>query len=284
MKAIVITGTSTGIGYTTAKHCIEHDVTVFGSVRTQEDANRLTKELGPGFVPLLFDVTDEEKVKNAAVLVRERLQGNKLWGLINNAGIVVPGPLLYLPIKDFRKQLEVNLVGQLIVTQAFAPLLGADPTLTGIPGKIINISSVAGKRTLPFMVAYSVSKHGLEAFSEGLRRELMVFGIDVIIVGPGAIKTPIWSKADKATFPAEATHSVYGPALAKLKDFVSQFEAQGLPAETVATLIYEILEKKHPKVRYAPVPRKLVNWVIPNLLPKRWIDKIIAKKFGLNKK
>ncbi len=284
MKAIVITGSSTGIGHATAKYCIERDVTVFGSVRSQQDADRLVKEFGQHFIPLLFDITEEEKIKQAAQLVREQLQGKRLWGLINNAGIVISGPLLYMPLTDFRKQLEVNLVGQLAVTQAFTPLLGADPQLTGGPGKIINISSVAGKRALPFLAAYATSKHGLEGFSEGLRRELMVFGIDVIIVGPGAIKTPIWSKANKAEFPAETMQSVYGKALSKLKEFVAQFEAQALPAEEVAALIYAILENKHPKTRYAPVPNKLINSTLPNLLPKRFVDKMIAKKFGLDKK
>ncbi len=284
MKAIMITGASTGIGYAAASHFIKHGITVFGSVRKQEDADRIANELGALFVPLLFDITEEERVKKAALQVREKLQGKTLWGLINNAGIAVTGPLLYMPIKDFRKQLEVNLVGQLIVTQAFTPLLGADPSLMGAPGKIINIGSVAGKRAFPFMGAYAVSKHGLEAFSEALRRELMVFGIDVIIVGPGAIKTPIWAKADKAEFSTEVMHSVYGQALAKLKDFITEFEAAGLPVEVIATLLLNIMEQKNPKTRYAPVPNKFINSTLPNLLPKRLVDKMIAKRFGLTKR
>jgi len=280
MKSIVITGASTGIGYSTAKYCIEHDMTVFGSVRSQADADRISKELGSRFIPLLFDITEEEKVNHAAQQVREHLQGKKLDGLINNAGMSVAGPLLYMSVQDFRKQLEINLVGQLIVSKAFIPLLGSDPTLAGEPGKIINISSVAGKRALPFMSAYATSKHGLEGFSEGLRRELMPFGIDVIIIGPGAIKTPIWSKANKAEFSEEMMHSIYGKAINNLKNLVGKLEKSALPAESVASLIYSILNQKHPKVRYAIVPNKFVHWTIPNLLPKRFIDKIIRKQYG----
>src|SRR5690349_17879367 len=108
MKSIVITGASTGIGYSTAKYCIEHDMTVFGSVRSQADADRISKELGSRFIPLLFDITEEEKVNHAAQQVREHLQGKKLDGLINNAGMSVAGPLLYMSVQDFRKQLEIN--------------------------------------------------------------------------------------------------------------------------------------------------------------------------------
>jgi short-subunit dehydrogenase len=280
MESIVITGASTGIGYATAKYCIERNMTVFGSVRSQEDADRISKELGSHFVPLLFDITEEDKVNLAAQQVRKQLQGKKLCGLINNAGISVAGPLLYMPVHDFRKQLEINLVGQFIVSKAFIPLLGSDQTLTGEAGKIINISSVAGKRALPFMSAYATSKHGLEGFSEGLRRELMPFGIDVIIVGPGAIKTPIWAKANKTIFSEETMQSVYGKAVNKLKGLVDKLEKSALPAESVASLIYSILKQKHPKVRYAPVPNKFIHWTIPNLLPKRFIDKIIRKQFG----
>jgi short-subunit dehydrogenase len=278
MQAVVITGVSTGIGYAAAKLFTTQDIKVFGSVRSVADAERLQKELGHHFTPMIFDVTDNEKVLQSAQFVREQLHGKKLWGLINNAGIAVPGALLYMPIDEFQKQLDVNLVGQLIVIQAFTPLLGIEKELTGEAGKIINISSTAGKIALPFRGAYAASKHGLEALSESLRRELMIFGIDVIIVGPGAIKTSIWEKIRKKSLRPEIVNSVYNQPVSLLKESLSKAEKNSLPAETVATLLLDILRSKHPKTRYAPVPRKLTNWILPNLLPKRFLDKIIAKK------
>jgi short-subunit dehydrogenase len=181
--------------------------------------------------------------------------------------------------------MEINLFGQVMVTQAFIPLLGADKSLQGKPGKIINISSVAGKNAYPFMCAYSISKHAMEAFSEGLRRELMIFGIDVIIVGPGAIKTDIWTKARNEPVPPELENSIYQQSALEFKKYMlDQAEKHSLPAEDVAKLLLDILQKRHPKTRYAPVPNKFLNWSLPGLMPKRLIDKLIAKKFGLLKK
>ncbi len=162
MQSVVVTGVSTGIGWGTTKVLIQKGFRVFGSVRKSSDAERLSKEFGENFVPLIFDVTDEPAVQAAAQKVREQLNGETLFGLVNNAGIAVPGPLLFLPTDDFRHQLEVNLVSVLIVTKAFAPLLGSDRSLHGKPGRIINISSVGGKIGAPFLGAYAASKHGLE--------------------------------------------------------------------------------------------------------------------------
>src|SRR4026208_2138382 len=180
MRSVVVTGVSTGIGWGIMKVLIQNGFRVFGSVRKSQDAERLTKEFGEAFVPLLFDITNEEGVRNAAQKVREQLNGKTLFGLVNNAGVAVPAPLMHQPIEDFRKQMEINLIGQLIVTQAFLPLLGTDRSLKGNPGRIINMSSVSGERGYPFLGAYAASKFALEGYSESLRRELMLYGIDVI--------------------------------------------------------------------------------------------------------
>ncbi len=185
MKNVVITGVSTGIGYACVKALLSRDFRVFGSVRNQMDAERLQRDFGDRFVPLLFDVTDKETVQAAALKVNECFGAGTLDGLVNNAGIEVAGPLAYLPTDQFRRQLEVNLVGPFIVTKAFLPLLGEDPARKGNPGRILNISSASGRIAAPFTGAYSASKFGLEGFSESLRRELVLFGIDVIIIGPG---------------------------------------------------------------------------------------------------
>ncbi len=156
-------------------------------------------EFGDQFTPLLFDVTDAAAVNRAAKETAAALGNATLAGLVNNAGIAVAGPLLHLDIDELRHQLEVNVTGQLIVTQAFASLLGADSSRSGEPGRIVMITSVGGRNANPFMGPYNASKFALEGLSESLRRELMIFGIDVIVVAPGAVATPIWDKAEQMT-------------------------------------------------------------------------------------
>src|SRR5262249_43274329 len=153
-------------------------------------------------------------------------------GLVNNAGVAVAGPAFELGIDEFRSQMEVNVIGPVIVTQAFGPLLGADRSLKGPPGRIVMISSVSGQHGNPLMAPYAMSKHAIEGFSESLRRELALFGIDVVIIGPGAVKTPIWQKAEQVDA-ARFANSPYLPALERLRAFMLSLGAQGLPPERV---------------------------------------------------
>jgi NAD(P)-dependent dehydrogenase (short-subunit alcohol dehydrogenase family) len=282
MRSVVVTGASTGIGYATAKALIATGFRVFGSVRNKADAERVSKELGANFAPLIFDITDEQAVKNSASQVRAALAGETLAGLVNNAGISVPGPVLEIPIADFRRQLEINVVGQVIVLQAFAPMLGADPSLKGPPGRIVMISSVAGKRSLPFAGPYSASKHAIEGLSESLRRELMLFGIDVIVIGPGPIKTPIWEKGEKADL-ARFGNTPYFEPLKKMRGGMQAAGAGGLPAEDVAQLILHALTARKPWTRYTITPGHASRMLI-SFLPKRIQDRMIAKRLGLQPK
>src|ERR1700756_4580767 len=162
MQSVVITGASTGIGHACAKYLLDRSYRVFGSVRKQADADRLCSEFGANFTPLLFDVTDEAAVLAAAREVRGALNGETLAGLVNNAGIAVPGPVLELSVDEFRRQMDVNVIGPVIATQAFGPLLGSNPQLKGPKGRIVMISSVAGKTGNPLTPAYAASKHALE--------------------------------------------------------------------------------------------------------------------------
>ena len=275
MQSVVITGASTGIGWATAKLLLDKGFGVFGSVRKEADAIRLKGEFGP----LLFDVTDEAAVLSAAREVRAALGGQTLAGLVNNAGIAVPGPVLELSADEFRRQLDVNVVGPIIATQAFGPLLGADPLLKGPKGRIVMISSVAGKNGNPLTPAYSASKHAIEGLSESLRREMMLFGIDVIIVAPGAVKTPIWSKAEEVDF-SSYKNSPFFPALERIRKFMLQLGENGLPPETIAERIFEALTSRSPKVRYQITPDPMRH-LITGFLPKRTVDRIIAKRLGL---
>jgi NAD(P)-dependent dehydrogenase (short-subunit alcohol dehydrogenase family) len=274
MKSVVITGVSTGIGWGAAKVLVEGGFRVFGGVRKPADAERLQAEFGASFTPLIFDVTDEAAVAAGAAAVRKALDGHTLFGLVNNAGVAVAGPLIYLPIEEFRQQIEVNLTGQVIVTQAFAPLLGADRDLTGSPGRIVNISSVGGRNGGPFLAAYVASKFALEGLSESLRRELMVFGIDVIIVAPGAVATPIWAKGEQVDI-TPYMNTPYATGLERLRSYMLSSGANGLSPEHVGKAIAHALTTKKPKVRYTVAPNPFETFMTANL-PRRTVDRIIA--------
>jgi len=278
-KSVVVTGVSTGIGWGAAKVLTQAGFRVFGSVRQAADAQRLQGELGANFVPLTFDVTDEKAVKAAAATVRAALGGETLFGLVNNAGISVAGPLLYLPLDEFRQQLEVNLTGVVIATQAFAPLLGVDKDLRGKPGRIVNISSVGGRNATPFITPYNVSKFGLEGLSEGLRRELMLFGIDVIVVAPGAVATAIWDKAEAIDMTRYA-NTPYASQLDRLRAFAARAGKRGLKPERLGRSIMHALTTARPKVRYTVTPEPILNFVL-NAVPKRVADRLVGGQLGL---
>jgi NAD(P)-dependent dehydrogenase (short-subunit alcohol dehydrogenase family) len=282
MKSVVVTGASTGIGWGCAKVLTQKGFHVFGSVRKSADADRLVREFGSSLTPLLFDVTDAPAVASAATVVREKLAGATLAGLVNNAGIANPGPLLHIPIDAFRQQLEVNVTGQLIVTQAFAPLLGASPdTRTGRPGRIAMMSSVGGKVGMPFVGPYNTSKFALEGLSESLRRELMLYGVDVIIIAPGAIATPIWDKADALDVSAYEK-TPYGPSVNKVKGYMIEMGRKGLKPEKIGETVHTALTAVKPKTRYIVTPDPLQNW-LSNHMPKRMVDRTIARQLGLSR-
>ncbi len=279
-QAVVITGASTGIGWATARMLLDKSFKVFGTVRKQADADRLQAEFGPGFVPLLADVTDEAAVQKAAGQVGEMLGRDRLAGLVNNAGIVVGGPLLHLQPAEIRRQMEVNLIGPFQVTKAFAPLLGTDPHRTGRPGRIVQISSVSGALGVPFVGAYVASKFALEGMSESLRRELMLYGVDVILIGPGVVLTPIWDKAVAEDY-SRFDPTDYGPILERFRTFFAEESKKGLAPLEIANAVHNALTTARPRPRYAIVPQRLKNWTLPMLLPKRVVDRLVGKQFGL---
>lgn len=279
-RNILITGVSTGIGYGAARQFIQGGYVVFGSVRTQADADRLQAELGDRFTPLLFDVTDADAVRKSAQWLTARLADNGLGGLVNNAGIAIGGPLQYQSMEIIRQHFDVNVVGLIQVTQAFLPLLGARDDHPVQPGRILNISSVNGQVAMPFIGAYVGSKHALEGISHSLRRELALFGIKVILVGPGAVKTPIWGKG---TDISAYENTAYHPAMRWFRKQVETAEARGFSVDYLGERIVAIYEAKQPRVRYALVPNKLMSWIVPRLLPARTLDWILGRISGLRK-
>ena len=282
-KDVVITGVSTGIGMETTRLLISKGYRVFGSVRKQTDADRLQKEMGDRYVPLIMDVTDADAIQRASEKVGALLGSNRLAGLVNNAGMVVSGPLLHVRPSEFRRQLEANMVGPLMVTQAFAPLLGTDNKRTGPVGRIVNISSTVAKVVPPFLGAYAASKWGLEGMSEALRRELKLFGIDLVIIEPGAVNTAMYDKGETEDL-SEFKTTPYWGAIENFRKYIVTEGRKGLSPERLASAAYAALAAAKPKTRYAVVPQRLKNWTLPRLLPDRMVDDAIAKQMGFIRK
>jgi NAD(P)-dependent dehydrogenase (short-subunit alcohol dehydrogenase family) len=280
MPSVVVTGVSTGIGWGAVKVLTQKGLHVFGSVRKQADADRLKAEYGDKFSPLLFDVTDETAVRAGAAYVRDRMQGETLAGLVNNAGIAIGGPMLHQPLKDFRAQIDVNLIGAFIATQAFLPQLGADLTLKGKPGRVVNISSMGGRIGSPFLGGYCAAKHGLEGFSESLRRELMIYGIDVLILGPGAVATPIWDKAEGQDI-SQYAGTQYGEMLAKWAKGFYEDGRKGLSVERLGEEIHRALIEPSQPARRGVAPSWFFDWFLPSRLPVRWVDAAFRGRLGM---
>lgn len=282
-RAVVVTGASTGIGRAAVSKCVSEGSHVFASVRKQGDADGLTAEFGEGVTPLLFDVADEAAVRAGASQVAQALGNRKLFGLVNNAGIAVPGPLLHLDTDELRRQFEINLFGVHTVTRAFADLLGADRERIGAPGRIVMISSVGGQNGAPFVGPYAASKFAIEGYSQSLRRELMLFGVDVIVIGPGAIATPIWDKAEQNDL-KRFSNTPYAAAIERVADYMLTQGREGLPASDVGELIWRCLADANPKTRYAILRRPFMDRTLPRLMNPRTVDRIIAKRLGLAKR
>jgi NAD(P)-dependent dehydrogenase (short-subunit alcohol dehydrogenase family) len=273
VRSVVVTGVSTGIGHGCATALCRRGYRVFGSVRRDEDGERLQRELGQAFTPLVFDVTDADAVNKAAVQVRGAVGDDGLSGLVNNAGISRPGPLAVLPPQIVRQHFEVNVMGVVHAVQAFLPLLRRTK------GRIVNISSVSGRIAYPFMGPYAASKHALEALSDSLRRELLIYGIDVIVIEPGAIDTPIWDKAAHIRTAFQDTD--WGPALHGIDLLATRRSA--LPVTAVTRRVVEALERRRPRTRYAVPDQPIKYWLGPRLLPDRWLDRIIDRMLGFQK-
>ena len=281
MDCVVITGVSTGIGLSATEILCDSGYKVFGSVRKIKDAEELSSKY-PNFKPLIFDVRDEEAIQKSADYVKEELSDqDRLVGLVNNSGIALGGPFKYLNTDIFRKQLEVNVLGVVSVTQNFLNLLGAYKG-SKHQGKIIMISSVSGHRSYPYMAPYTASKFALEGMSDSLRRELMMYGVDVILIEPGPVKTAIWGKSpDRDDNPFLETD--YGESLKAFYDQVISKANHALPADVIGNAIKQIIENPNPKTRYVYIKDKFKEFTLPGILSDRTLDKIMAKRLKIKK-
>src|ERR1700680_4163185 len=257
-KDVVVTGVSTGIGWGTTKVLVSKGFRVFGSVRKQADADRLQTEFGDGFVPLMMDITDANAIHQAAQKVGSMIGDRNLVGLVNNAGIVVSGPLLYLRLSEYRRQLEVNTVSPLVVIQAFAPLLGTDKKRQGPTGRIVNITSSGAKVPIPLLGAYSASKSGLEGMSDVLRLELMLFGIDLVMIEPGFVNTAMYDKGEKEDL-SEFKPTEYWNAVQNFQKFIVAEGRKGFSPERLGEAVHLALSTAKPKARYAVIKQRFKN-------------------------
>lgn len=282
MKTVVITGASTGIGRVAAEYLASQGWRVFAGIRKLEDGAPLVA-VNDRIRPILLDVTDTDQIEAVVATVDEALKGRKLDGLVNNAGIAFMAPLALQDMEAFKAHFDVNVFGLLQTTKAFLPLLGMTESRDGAPGRIVNISSSGGVIASPFLGAYTATKHAVESLTDSLRRELVVFGIDAISVGPGAVKTPIWDKAEDKNKDTPFAGSPWETSLQAYQDVMLTSGRKGLEPVIVAKVIERALTAKSPNARYAPVPQKFQNLVLPRLLPKRVVDKAFWKRFGIRR-
>ena len=271
---MVVTGASTGIGAAAATRLGTLGFDVYAGVRSDADAERLrAAELRP----LKIDVTDGDSIAAAAEEVHADVGAAGLAGLVNNAGIAVSGPIEFVPIDAWRRQLEVNLIGQVATIQRFLPLLRA------ARGRVVNVSSIGGRIALPLAGPYAASKFALEAVSDSLRRELRSQGVEVSLIEPGAVKTPIWEKglaaADdlEAGMPPEAD-ALYGHLVRALRREVDQIvEDTGIDPAAVADEIVHALTARKPRTRYLVGREAKLRWAVAKRLPDRVFDALVAR-------
>jgi NAD(P)-dependent dehydrogenase (short-subunit alcohol dehydrogenase family) len=276
MGSVLVTGASTGIGEACALGLDGSGHKVFAGVRREADGDRLREKASPRLEPVLLDVTDQDHVASVAEHIDRSVGGAGLSGLVNNAGIALGGPLEFLPLDEWRRQFEVNVFGQIAVTQALIPLLRR------ATGRVVFIGSLSGRVSTPLMGPYGASKHAIEAIGESLREELRPWGMHVAVVEPGAIRTPIWDKgratADQLeeAMPAGA-RQLYGDGIDRIRGLIDQQERDGIPPERVATTVEHALFARRPRYRYLVGTDARVAGNLERVLPDKVMAKLVAK-------
>jgi NAD(P)-dependent dehydrogenase (short-subunit alcohol dehydrogenase family) len=278
MRSVLVTGASTGIGRATALRLDSAGWKVFAGVRKENDASSLRAEASDRLAPVTLDVTDAEQIAAAAELIAREAEGG-LDGLVNNAGVAVPGPLETVPLEDLRHQLEVNLVAYVAVTQAMLP------EIRRAEGRIVFLSSIGGRIAFPFGGPYHASKFATEAVGDVFRQELRPWGLKVAIIEPGSIDTPIWERGQRKAEDIEArapkTNLLYGAALDKFRKVIEDTAERGIPPEKVAKAIAHALESSRPRSRYLVGLDAKVQARLQPLIPTAVFDRIVARQLNL---
>jgi NAD(P)-dependent dehydrogenase (short-subunit alcohol dehydrogenase family) len=275
----VVTGASTGIGEATARHLASIGFNVFAGVRKDADAERVK---GPSIEPLMIDVSDGDSVRAAAAQVSEAVGSTGVAALVNNAGIAVAGPLEFIDIADFERQLDVNVTGVLRTTQAFLPLLRL------ARGRIVNISSIGGRVAAPMVGPYAASKFAVEGMSDSLRRELRPWGMHVALIEPGAVATPIWDKSidDSQRMLGAAPPELnerYGEMVEAITKVSRKNAVDGVPPHEVAEAVAHAVTSSKPKTRYLVGRDAKTRASIARVMPDRVMDAAIARALGQRK-
>jgi NAD(P)-dependent dehydrogenase (short-subunit alcohol dehydrogenase family) len=278
VRSVLVTGASTGIGRASALRLDASGWKVFAGVREEADADSLRSAGSERIAPVFLDVTVPEQVAAAAERVERESDGG-LAGLVNNAGVAIPGPLETIPLEDFRRQLEVNLVAYVAVTQAMLP------AIRQAEGRVVFISSIGGRVAFPFAGPYHAAKFGTEAIGDVFRQELRPWGLRVSIVEPGSIDTPIWErgqgKAEEIEKRSPRTNLLYGAAIDKFRKAVEATAARGIPPEKVAEAVAHALESSRPRTRYLVGLDAKVQARLRPLIPTPLFDRIVARALGI---
>jgi NAD(P)-dependent dehydrogenase (short-subunit alcohol dehydrogenase family) len=279
-SAVVVTGASTGIGRATALRLAELGFHVLAGVRREADGERLAWDAPAALTPLIFDLTDEGSIEAAAGEVEKATGEGGLRGLVNNAGTAEAAPIELLPLEALRRQLEVNLVGHIAVTQALLP------ALRRAGGRIVNVSSVGGRVSTPALGAYSASKFALEAISDALRVELRPWGIEVAVIEPGAIRTEIWRRGEAEAESMlervpEEKRALYQPLIDGLLRLSAQSQKRAIAPDRVAVRITHALTARRPRTRYVVGTDARVRIALHALLPDRAYDALVRRLVGM---
>lgn len=276
---VLVTGASSGIGEACANHLADLGFNVFAGVRKQADAERVA---GDRIEAVIIDVTDNASVHAAAATVRAAVGNGGLAGLVNNAGIGTGGPIEFIPLDDFERTLDVNVMGVVRTTQAFLPLLRL------ARGRVVKISSIGGRVALPLVGPYAASKFAVEGLSDSLRRELRPWGMHVALIEPGTVTTPIWEKtqnytADVETNAPSGLRERYGEVLDRISTELEKNKTAGVPPSEVAEAVAHALTAAKPKTRYLVGRDAKVRARVAAIMPDRMMDAAIARAVGQRK-
>jgi NAD(P)-dependent dehydrogenase (short-subunit alcohol dehydrogenase family) len=279
-RTVLISGASKGIGEACALHLDRLGFKVFAGYRSEADGAALAFKSSERLTPIPLDVTDDASVTAAARAVAVATGEKGLWGLVNNAGIVVPGPIEVLPLEELRRQLEVNLFGVLRLTQALMP------SVRQATGRLVNISSVNGRVASPFAGAYAASKFALEALSDAFRIELARWNVQVVVVQPGAIQTPIWETTRERAIRmfdglSPTAKQLYGRVIERISEFGTPKRA--LPPQRVANVVARALTVRRPRTRYRVGWDSRVGVILSHVLPDRTLDRLLGARRSLSR-
>lgn len=279
-RNVLITGASTGIGAACTRMLAARGWRVFAGVRREQDGRALQEGAEGQIVPVILDVTNREQIQSVVQEVVAQCGAAGLQGVVNNAGIALAGPLEFMPLEAFEKQFEVNVLGLIAVTQAVLPMIRASR------GRIVLTGSNSGFMCEPFLAGYGATKHALEAIADSLRIELRPWGIEVALIEPGAIKTPIWSKSREAAerlfdgMPPEC-EKLYAAPIGALRKMVEKVPSMAIPPERVAKAVTHALEARRPRTRYPVGLDSVLGSVLVRIIPDRLRDWLIRKFMGI---